>query len=149
MNRRFGFETELYTRLTCLPLAARHKLDMIGIKVSIKQWLALEMNERRTLCEMPAESEQERRTLSEFVCGLILQRCGERPAALSLEQQASVIPPSQPPTSIAEQASALGYELDLTRWKKLDNDQRYALLKFGGDDRRQAKFAAALKEFFG
>ena len=149
MNRRFGFETELYTTLTCLPLAARHKLDIIGIKVSIKQWLALEMNERHTLCEMPADSEQERRTLSEFICRLIAQRCGEQPAALSPEQQASVIPPSQPPTGIAEQASALGYDLDTVGWKTLDNDQRYALLKFGGDDRRRAKFAAALKEFFG
>jgi hypothetical protein len=31
MNKRFGFETELYTTLSCLPLAARQKLDSLGI----------------------------------------------------------------------------------------------------------------------
>jgi hypothetical protein len=149
MNRRFGFETELYTTLSCLPLAARYKLDILGIKISIKQWLALEMNERRAICEMPADSDSERRAMSEFVNQLILQRCGEQPALLSPEQQASAIPPSQLPTGIAQEASGLGYELDAPRWKTLNSDQRYALLKFGGDDRRRTKFAAALKEFLG
>jgi hypothetical protein len=149
MNRRFAFETELYATLTCLPLAARKKLDMIGIKISIKQWLALEMGERRAICEMSADSDEERQAMTEFVCRLIAQRCGEQPALLSQEQQASAIPPSQLPAGIAEQAGTLGYELDAGRWTTLDGDQRYALVKFAGDDRRRAKFAAALKEFFG
>lgn len=149
MNRRFGFEADLYTTLTCLPLAARYKLDTIGIKITIKQWLALEMNERRAICAMPADSECERQAMSEFVNRLISQRCGERPALLSQEQQALAFAPSQLPAGIAEQATALGYGLDVQRWQTLDSDQRYALLKFGGDDRRRAKFAAALKEFLG
>ncbi len=87
--------------------------------------------------------------MSEFVNRLILQRCGEQPALLSQEQQALAIAPSQLPAGIAEQATALGYGLEVQRWQTLDSDQRYALLKFGSDDRRRTKFAAALKEFFG
>ena len=149
MNRQFAFERELYTTLSCLPLAARYKLDAIGIKISIKQWLALEMKERRAICEMPADSDEEQRLMFEVVCRLISQRCGEQPTLLSDEQRASAFQIAQLSEAIARQAGSLGYELDAERWKTLDEEQRYALIKFAGDDRRRAKFAAALKEFLG
>jgi hypothetical protein len=48
---------------------------------------------------------------------------------------------------IADKAREHGFELDSALWAKLDYDQRYLLLKFGSDERRRRKFAAALKEF--
>ena len=50
---------------------------------------------------------------------------------------------------IADKAREHGFELHSTLWAKLDYDQRYVLLKFGSDERRRRKFAAALKEFLG
>lgn len=149
MNKQFGFERELYTTLSCLPLAARYKLDTIGIKIGIKQWLALGMDERRAICEMSANSDEERQVMSELLRRLISERCGEQPTFLSSEQRANALQTAHLPPAVAQQAGSLGYELDAERWKMLDEDQRYALLKFAGDDRRRAKFAAALQEFFG
>ncbi len=144
---QFGFERELYATMSCLPLAAKYRLDVIGIKISIKQWHALTMEERRAICEMPADNEDERRVMSEFVCRLIAQRCGEHPSFLSNEQRATALQTAYLPRAVEQQAGSLGYELDAERWKMLDGDQRYALLKFAGDDRRRTKFAAALREF--
>jgi len=149
MNRQFGFERELYSTLSCLPLAVRYKLDSIGIKITIKQWLALDMDDRRAICEKPAGNDEERRLMTDYVCRLIAQRSGEKPSFLSIEQQATALQTRHMPAAIAEQAGSLGYELDANRWKMLDEDQRYALLKFAGDDRRRVKFAAALEEFLG
>jgi Conserved nitrate reductase-associated protein (Nitr_red_assoc) len=46
MEKYFEFEQQLNADLSCLPLAARQKLDALGIKIIRNQWLAPEMNER-------------------------------------------------------------------------------------------------------
>ena len=38
MMRKFKFEAEIYDSLNCLPLAARRKLDALGIKLHLAQW---------------------------------------------------------------------------------------------------------------
>ena len=40
MFYRFGYETEFYPGLSRLPLHVRMKLDLTGIKISLKDWLA-------------------------------------------------------------------------------------------------------------
>jgi hypothetical protein len=147
MEKHFGFEQQLNADLSCPPLAARHKLDILGIKISRIQWLALEMNERRLVRDMPARSDAEKREFSEFVHRIIKERSGESPTQLSTEQQIAAVPTDAMPAVIAEKAREMGYELDAMSWRRLEYKQRYALLKFGGDERRRRKFAAALKEF--
>jgi hypothetical protein len=38
MIRKFKFEHQIYESLNCLPMAARRKLDALGIKISLAQW---------------------------------------------------------------------------------------------------------------
>jgi len=59
---------------SCPPLAARKKLDALGIKISCNQWLALEMNERRQVRDMPARSNAEKHQFAEFVNRIIKER---------------------------------------------------------------------------
>jgi hypothetical protein len=147
MGKYFEFEQQLNADLSCPPLAARQKLDALGIKISRNQWLTLEMNGRRQVRDMPASSNAEKREFAEFVNRIVKKRSGESPTQLSTEQQKGAVPTDALPAAIAEQARELGYELDAMSWRRLDYDQRYALLKFGNDQRRCRKFAAALKEF--
>lgn len=51
--RRFDFESDIYETLSCVPMAVRHKLDYTGIKITLEQWEALPLAERRILCEPP------------------------------------------------------------------------------------------------
>jgi hypothetical protein len=147
MSKNFKFESQLNADLSCPPIAARQKLDTLGIKISRNQWLALEMNERRKINELAAESELEKRQFAEFVNKIVKQRSGESPSQLTIEQQAAAVPTDAIPQVIADKAREHGFELHSALWAKLDYDQRYVLLKFGSDERRRRKFAAALKEF--
>jgi len=65
-----------------------------------------------------------------------------------MEQQTAAVPTDAISQVITDKAREHGFELDSASWAKLDYDQRYVLQKFGSDERRRGKFAAALKEFF-
>lgn len=78
---------------------------------------------------------------------LFKERSGESPTRLSTEQRTAAVLTDALSAAIAEKARELGYELDAMSWRRLDYDQRYALLKLGSDQRRRRKFAAAFKEF--
>jgi hypothetical protein len=147
MEKYFEFEQQLNADLSCPPLAARQKLDALGMKISRNQWLALEMNERRQLRDMPVRNNAEKHEFAKFVDRIVKERSGESPTQLSPEKRIAAVPTDALPAAIAEKARELGYELEATSWHRLDYDQRYALLKFGSDPRRRRKFAAALKEF--
>jgi hypothetical protein len=47
--RRFQFEADIYEALSCVPMMVRAKLDRVAIKVSLQQWLALDLTERRLI----------------------------------------------------------------------------------------------------
>jgi hypothetical protein len=38
MIRKFKFEAAIYESLNCLPMAARRKLDAVGVKLHLAQW---------------------------------------------------------------------------------------------------------------
>ncbi|HEY2525759.1 MAG TPA: nitrate reductase associated protein [Candidatus Binataceae bacterium] len=147
MSRKFKFESQLNADLSCPPVAARQKLDALGIKISRDQWLALEMGERRKINDLPAESDSEKREFAEFVNASVKRRSGTTPSRLTLEQHTAAVPTDAIPEAIAEKAREHGFRLDSRSWARLDYDQRYVLLKFGSDERRRRKFAAALREF--
>ena len=147
MSRNFKFESQLNADLSCPPIAARQKLDALGIKLSRDQWLALEMGERRKINDLPAESDSERREFAEFVDEIVRRRSGKSPSRLTIDQQTAAVPTDALPQAIADKAREHGFQLDSAHWAKLDYDRRYVLLKFGSDERRRRKFAAALKEF--
>jgi hypothetical protein len=106
------------------------------------------MDERRKINGLPAESDSEKREFAEFVNDVVKRRSGESPSQLTIEQQMAAVPTDAVPQAIADKAREHGLELDSALWANLDYDQRYVLLKFGSDERRRRKFAAALNEFF-
>ena len=60
MSRKFKFEAEIYESLNCLLMAARKKLDAVGIKLHLAQWEQLGRGERLMICHAPADSEEDR-----------------------------------------------------------------------------------------
>ena len=67
MIRKFKFEAEIYESLNCLPMAARRKLDAVGIKLHLAQWEQLGRGERLMICHAPADSEEEQSALRTFI----------------------------------------------------------------------------------
>lgn len=148
MIRKFKFETEIYDSLNCLPMAARRKLDALGIKLHLTQWEQLGRGERLMICHAPTDSDDERSALKTFIEGVTLARTSSPAKALPDEARVSAYPSTHPPHVLARHARALGLELDDKAWAALDDDQRYALIKLGAVERPSHNLAPALQEFF-
>jgi hypothetical protein len=147
MIRKFKFEAEIYESLNCLPIAARRKLDAVGIKLHLAQWDQLGRGERLMICHAPADSEEERSALRTFIEEVALARTGSPAKILPNEARRSANPPDHPPQVLAQHARASGVELDDKAWAVLDDDQRYALIKLGDSERPSHNLELALQEF--
>ena len=147
MIRQFQFEAEVYETLSCVPMQARRKLDAAGIKIHLAQWQQLARGERLMICHAPADHEDEREALRIFIEETTLARCGSRPKELPEEVRRAARPPASPPPRLNANARALGVELTQSAWNSLDDDERYALLKLGGEEKVSHNLKAALDEF--
>jgi hypothetical protein len=60
----FEFEQDFVDSLRCIPMAVRFKLDLCGIKVSLRQWSRFTLADRSQMlaasCDTPAHVEQYR-----------------------------------------------------------------------------------------
>ncbi len=149
MIRRFDFEDEIVRTLACVPMAVRRKLDRVGVKVSMEQWQALSQADRLAICHLPSGSREECEVLETFVREAVERQSGSKPAELSAEQRATADPPDKPPAEVVEHARANGVALGPYEWSRLDEDERYALVKLGGNSTPKKFFPAALKEIVG
>ena len=148
MIRKFKFEAEIYESLNCLPMAARRKLDAVGIKLHLAQLEQLGRGERLMICHAPAASDEERSALRTFIEEVALARTGSPAKILADDARRSADPPDRPPPVLAEHARVLGVELHEKAWAALDDDQRYALIKLGDSEKPSHNLEIALQEFF-
>jgi hypothetical protein len=146
MIRQFDFESEIYESLSCLPMAARRKLDRLGLKISLEQWQRLSRAERLMICHAPAGLPDECEVLTSFIHEVAVARSGLPPRPLSADSRKEAEPPAEPPPPLVANASALGVVLSTREWEGLDDDERYALIKLGGAPRPSHNFKAALYE---
>jgi hypothetical protein len=149
MIRKFRFEAEIYETLNCLPMAARRKLDAVGIKLHLAQWERLGRGERLMICHAPADSEEERNAVRTFIEEVAMARTGSPAKILPDDARRSANPPDHPPPLLIQHARGFGIELDDKAWVGLDDDQRYALIKLGDAKRPSHNLEPALAEFLG
>jgi hypothetical protein len=128
-------------------MAARKKLDAVGIKLHLAQWEQLGRGERLMICHAPADSEEEQSTLRTFIEEVALARTGSPAETLPDDTRRSANAPDRPPQILAHHARVVGVELDDKAWAALDDDQRYALIKLGDSERPSHNLELALQEF--
>jgi hypothetical protein len=149
MFRKFKFEQDFYDQLNCIPFSTRYKLDLAGVKLSLKSWNLFSEEERAKLCEMDAEGPEAIRYRNLLVS--LLQKLGEpakflEPAQLE-QEKTQWGNPNQIPTDTTTKLSQLGLTIKLEDWKKLDNLQRFVLFKLSQGKHDHANLGPALKEF--
>jgi hypothetical protein len=146
MIRQFQFEAEVYDSLSCVPMAARRKLDRLGIKIGLQQWRQLGRGERLMICHAPVSDAEECDALKLFIQEITLLRSGSPPRELGEDVQRSANPPETAPQRLVQNARALGVAITQKEWERLDGDQRYALIKLGDEDKPSHNLKAALTE---
>ena len=149
MFYRYRFESEIYQEMSRIPLHVRMKLDLTGVKMSLKTWLAFSLEERNALCGLPVETDEERAAFTSYADELSRRHFGE-PAALAppvanpaWEDEARV------PDSVAAKGREVGRPVSLEEWRAWNPCQRYALLKLSITKNEPELFIQAIKEFGG
>jgi hypothetical protein len=100
------------------------------------------------ICHAPSGSDEERAALRTFIEEATIARAGSAPKTLPEDVRRSADPPERPPGLLvgnARQGSGVGRR----RVARLDDDQRYALIKLGDGAKLSQNFKAALEEFLG
>jgi hypothetical protein len=144
----FGFEADFAGSMRCVPMAVRLKLDQCGLKVSLRQWNRLSLEERNALLAQSCDGSAAMDAYRVRVTGLLAARGGELPEPLPVEAAPPWADPHAIPAPIEACLAARGLApLSLAQWAALAPLQRYALLKLTRASHDNDNFVPALREF--
>jgi len=144
--RCFAFEADFTADLRCIPMAVRRKLDLAGVKLRLTHWNALGEGERQLLLrwsdsEMALESL--RRWLLERTSGMADGQARLlEPALAEPWQQDSELPPA-----VEASCRQLGLTPPVQAWSRLDELERFALVKLSHPGHEHRNLPRALAEF--
>jgi hypothetical protein len=127
-------------------MAARRRLDRIGLKISLEQWQRLGRAEHLAICYMPANTFDECDALREVIVETVKSRSGSEPKELAEEVRRAANPPPFPPSLLVSRSKAAGFALSEQVWQSLDEDERYALMKLGNQKAVSHNLQLALAE---
>jgi len=144
----FEFESDFAGSLRCIPMIVRQKLDLAGIKMTLRQWSQVSRDDRAVLTVLGCEDDAAQRDYRARVLGLIAERCDEPPRfleACGLEdwQDARTMP-----EIVRQQAASDGIAApSAAQWAALDPLQRFALVKLSRSKHDNENFVPAMREF--
>jgi hypothetical protein len=128
MFNRYRYEAEFYRTLNRIPLDVRMKLDLTGLKISLKDWLAYSFEERTVLCHLPIDNDEEKQAFTGYLDFLSRKNTGT-----SVEATDPLDPESWStaniPAPVAQKTAACFNTVMLEEWRRWKPHQRYALYK--------------------
>ena len=149
MFYRFHYEAAFYPDLERLPLHVRMKLDISGIKLSLKHWLAFHIEERTVICHLPVEEEEEKQAFRAYLNFLSQRYCGAPAKLLPPIDPLLWEMPNQVPDPVLKRSGDNGRPVALQEWIGWASHQRYALYKTAVSKSEPEKFFAVLDELRG
>jgi hypothetical protein len=144
MFYRYQHESDIYPSLSRIPLHVRMKLDLTGIKVALKDWLAFSIEERTVLCHLPVESAEEKQVFASYV-DFLSRRYRGAPAATTASMSSSLWDRLEVPVAVAGKRAAQTLPVTVEEWRRWKFHQRYALYKTALSQSDPEQFFAVLK----
>jgi hypothetical protein len=148
MFHRFQYESEFYPALSRIPLDVRRKLDLTGIKISLKTWLAFGYTERLVLCHLPVDSDEERQIFAAHLDFLSRQYC-DRPLQTTDALNSDLWRASEVPEAVLRKSAAAALPVSLVEWARWQPHERYALYKMAISTNQPEAFAQILEQLRG
>jgi hypothetical protein len=125
MFYHFEFESEFYPTLERIPFHVRMKLDTTGVKLSLDTWRAFSLEERRVLCHLPTETEEERSVFISYMAWLSRTR-----ANAEIERTPVLDSSSWGADTVPEAVERRGKGgVTASEWNRWAEHERYALYK--------------------
>ncbi len=85
----FAFEADFAKDLRCIPMVVRFKLDRVGIKLSLKQWSKIGVQNRHALAALPCNSRREIADYRRALVNMVQQASQEPIIGLPLDPHPS------------------------------------------------------------
>ena len=145
MFHRYDYEAEFYPSLSRLPLDLRRKLDVSGIKLSLKDWLAISLEERTVLCHLPCDYDEERQVFTTYLDFLATKYLG-KPAGKTALMNIGLWSESAVPSAVAQRSTELGQAVTPIEWRRWQSHHRYALYKTAVSKNQPEAFEQVLRQ---
>ncbi|HEY0686743.1 MAG TPA: nitrate reductase associated protein [Steroidobacter sp.] len=144
----FQFEKDFAGALYCIPMVVRRKLDLAGVKVSLKQWNRFALEEREQMVAQRCETPNEIDDYARYVVGVIENRTSE-PAQL-LERDAGA--DWNDGSTVPQRVIDYSIERDVSpptpaQWAALTPLQRFSIFKLTRPGHTNENFVPAMREF--
>ena len=144
----FSFEQDFIGNWRCIPLCVRRKLDLVGVKLKLNHWLALEQQQRQELVDWsdaPAHWSGLREHLRDLTRDMADGVAKDLPPAVDEAwQQVDAVP-----AVIAEAAQQRGVSISSGAWAGLSELHRFALCKLARPGHDHHNLDAAFIELLG
>jgi hypothetical protein len=129
-------------------MSVRLKLDLCGVKVSLKQWNKFAHEDRELLVTKSCRTPEQVVLYKQYLLGVI-ERCGFGSAeSLPIDPNPEWADPAKMPERIIRNSAELGLAPPSTQqWQALSLLQRFALFKLTRPGHSNENFVPALREF--
>jgi len=145
MFHRYDYEAEFYPSLSRLPLDLRRKLDISGIKLSLKDWLAISLEERTVLCHLPCDYDEERHAFANYLDFLARKYLG-KPTEKTVPMNIGSWSEATVPGAVAKRSAAKGHAVTPIEWRRWQTHHRYALYKTATSTNQPDAFEHVLRQ---
>lgn len=144
----FQFEKDFAGALYCIPMAVRRKLDLCGVKVSLKQWNHFTLDEREQMVAQGCETSSEIDDYGRYVVSVIESRTSQPAQLLEKDDGAEWNDTNSVPQRVVDYSM----ERDVTpptvaQWAALSPLQRFAIFKLTRPGHSNENFEPAMREF--
>ena len=144
----FAFESDFVATLRCIPMAVRMKLDLCGIKLSLRQWSRFTLADRERLLCADCEAEAEIAAYREVLQALIRTRAGEEAVPLAVDIAPAWRDDRTVPVAVLRDAQRNNLAPPTpTQWAALSPLRRFTLIKLTRQGHDNVNFAPAMREF--
>jgi hypothetical protein len=144
----FEFETDFVEEnVRCIPMIVRFKLDACGIKLKLKEWSKLSVDERENLAVFPCNTSEQISIYKKYLQELIHIHTGEMATEIPVMVNPTWSIRDEIPFPLQEKLKEFAWTISLTQWVALSDLQRFALLKLSYPGHENRNFPVAMREF--
>lgn len=144
----FQFEEDFVEEnVRCIPMIVRFKMDAVGIKLKLKEWAMMSLNEKKKLASINITTKKEKKKYYNYTKIIIKKYTGLDPTNLQIEDDPEWSNIEKIPEKFLTKASEFNLPINLNQWKNLSDLQRFALLKLCRPGHENKNFIKAIREF--
>jgi hypothetical protein len=121
------------------------KLDLTGLKISLKDWLACSVEERRALCHLPIDGDEEKQVFAAYI-DFLSRKHTNAPVEATQVSDPGLWSAAEIPAAVAQKSAACFNTVKLAEWRRWEPYQRYALYKTAISQSQPEAFADILAE---